>query len=228
MATRRLACFFHVPKTGGTSIRELLKKSLPRKRFFWQGDGGNPLGYQYLDQVPEDSRLDYFKRLRLVGGHFGYLYTGILRDMGIAPVFAAVVREPFARTVSHYEYLEKRQGRTPTAEHFYKTFYDMTDFWKDPNCHQLFWITGQTEFDVGIRLLLAHTYLIKPLENIKSLVTDLAEHIPELEVNELKVNNKNKDLSYMQKYDNHAANRDIREFFSEDMRFYQYVIDRSF
>lgn len=226
MATQKLVCFFHIPKTGGTAVRALLEKTMPRERYFWQHEGGNPLGYLYLDQVPLENRLDYFSRLQFVGGHFEYAYTGVLRGVGIEPIFAAVVRKPFSRVVSHYEFLEKIEGRKPTPEHFYDTFYKKTDFWKGQDSYQLFCVTGQTQFDNGIHTLNRHDYLLVPLANIQLLVAELAKYIPEFNGRRLMIYNDNEDKAYLEKYNDRAANNDICEFLKEDSRFFEWVSNR--
>ncbi|MGZ8217476.1 hypothetical protein [Methylomagnum sp.] len=223
MAIQKLVCFFHIPKTGGTAIRALLQKTVPRERYFWQHENNNPLGYLYLDQVPLEKREAYFNQLRFVGGHFEYHYTGVLRGVGIEPVFAAVVREPFSRVVSHYEFVEKMNGRQPTPEHFYDTFYKKTDFWNGQDSYQLFCTTGQAQLNNGIHVLNRHSYLLVPLANIQFFVTELAKYIPELGGNRLMIYNDNEDKSYLQKYDNLVANKDICEFLKEDIRFFEYI-----
>lgn len=225
--TEKLVCFFHIPKTGGTAIRALLEKTVPRERYFWQHHTDNWQGYQYLDQVPLENRLHYFSQLQLVGGHFQYHYTGLLRAVGIEPVFAAVVREPFSRLLSHYEFVEKMNGRIPTAEHFYKSFYEKTDFWEGQGCHQLAWVTGQTQLNKGIHILNNHVFILKSMDNILGFIADLAKYIPELAGDKLMIYNENEDKSYLQKYDNQAANKDICDFLIEDIRFYEYVNNRS-
>lgn len=224
--TEKLVCFFHIPKTGGTAIRALLEKTVLRERYFWQHGEDNPLGYRYLDQVPLENRSNYFGRLQVVGGHFEYPYTGVLRCAGIEPVFAAVVREPFSRLLSHYEFVEKMNGRVPTAEHFYDSFYDKADFWKGQDSYQLFYLTGERELNLGIHVLNKHEYLLKSLENIQGFVDELAKYVPEVAAQEVMVYNDNKDKSYLQKYDNLLANTDIYKFLEQDIRFFEYVNNR--
>lgn len=99
--------------------------------------------------------------------------------------------------------MEKINGRRPTPENFYETFYKKTDFWKGQDSCQLFCATGQTQFDNGIHALNGHNYLLAPLASIQLLVAEFAKYIPELN-----------------------GNRLMCEFLKEDYRLFEWVSNR--
>jgi hypothetical protein len=99
---RPLYFLYHIPKTGGQSIRDHLERHLERDRDFLhlgKWDRAGPLGREDVESMVDHERT----RLRTIGGHplrrdFRELFPGrVIREV----VF---VREPARRIVSHYNF----------------------------------------------------------------------------------------------------------------------------
>lgn len=87
---------WHLPKTGGTSLREMLRPHFDETEFC----GGLSLSELYrMSQY----RLRSF---RVIAGHFGPTLPRLLADVPL--VTATIVREPVAMVVSHYLHWRER------------------------------------------------------------------------------------------------------------------------
>lgn len=95
--------FIHIPKTAGTTVRAFLREALGRDRVFWHG----PNEDGFLQDVVRERGLDYFRRFAAIGGHFGFSHSDLHRLPG-RKIFAAIIRCPVQRTVSHFEFVSHR------------------------------------------------------------------------------------------------------------------------
>ncbi|MCB1078388.1 MAG: sulfotransferase family 2 domain-containing protein, partial [Verrucomicrobiae bacterium] len=102
--------FTHIPKTGGSPVREWFIEKLGREKVFWHREPGNPEGFGGVRQVPEKRRIEYFQQFEMIGGHFGFWEPTIreLEDAGITVCRACLLREPFERVVSHFDFVAQR------------------------------------------------------------------------------------------------------------------------
>ena len=88
--------FLHIPKTAGTSLRTALSA---------QFDGSRVCPFLVLPKLLPLSP-DELRRFRLFNGHHGrYLYQ-LLR---FEPITVTMLRDPVARTVSHYRHLQRSE-----------------------------------------------------------------------------------------------------------------------
>lgn len=122
---RRDLVFLHIPKTGGTAVRNALVKALPDRRVLLdygpQADETSPeiKALVYAGEtpvVPEDFR-------RKVDDGRGILLVGHIRARKYwrhfhAESFVTVLRDPVERLISEYNHLARRQGLDQTIEEF--------------------------------------------------------------------------------------------------------------
>lgn len=92
--------FVHIPKTGGTSLREVLLRQYPARRAFWIVDPVKDSAW--LASLPEEDRA----RLRLVEGH---MYYGVHELLPRPCVYMTMLREPVERVLSYYSHIRSRE-----------------------------------------------------------------------------------------------------------------------
>lgn len=96
-------CFLHVAKTGGTTLRESLKRAYGKEEraFVYEPDRlRGAISREQFADLPRSSRV----RLRLVAGHYPY---GIHRDVGRSCRYLTVLRDPVERVVSLYYHFQQ-------------------------------------------------------------------------------------------------------------------------
>lgn len=121
---KELYFVYHLPKTGGQTIRDHLDSKLERDRDFLhlgKWDRSRPLDFDDVAALSDQQRAD----LRAVGGHpltrdFGSLFPErVIREV-------VLVREPASRLVSHYNFratMCERDGRpVPSFDEFNARF----------------------------------------------------------------------------------------------------------
>ena len=91
--------FVHIPKTGGTSLGDFLRRNVGEE------------GFAHLWEPPEDSELSRLAECRAVIGHF---HHGLHRRLGVPCAYATMLRDPVDRVLSHYHYL--RHADVPRHE----------------------------------------------------------------------------------------------------------------
>jgi len=95
--------YVHVPKTGGTAIRQALAAQLGEQLLQDYGDSpGDPSSYMNLD--PEGFlRLDHLGKLQGKRAVFGHFWLNKYKDAQ-AKLRATVLREPVERVISLYHF----------------------------------------------------------------------------------------------------------------------------
>jgi hypothetical protein len=91
-------CFIHIPKTGGTTFRNVMSDSIGADRVYWIGHERDES--EWFSLTAQD--LDSFE---LVGGHTSF---ASFRHKLPNAVYATVIREPIARAVSFYQFVRGR------------------------------------------------------------------------------------------------------------------------
>ncbi len=90
--------FLHIPRTGGTTLHELLEAWFPPEGVLKAGSRGEVPNR--LDEIGPEGRAG----LRFFSGHYD---TNVTRLLGRTPRFITMLREPIARTMSHYEIIKR-------------------------------------------------------------------------------------------------------------------------
>ncbi len=122
---RRDLVFLHIPKTGGTAVRNALVRALPDRRVLLD------YGPHAAETSPEIRELVYGGDVPKVPSDFrrriddgrGILLAGHIRARRYWPHFHAesfvtFLRDPLERLVSEYNHLARRQGLDQTIEAF--------------------------------------------------------------------------------------------------------------
>lgn len=94
--------FVHIPKTAGSSLREVLLRQYPprRGRTFWIVDPVKDSAW--LASLPEEERA----RLSLVEGH---MYYGVHELLPRPCVYLTMLRDPMERVLSYYSHIRSRE-----------------------------------------------------------------------------------------------------------------------
>lgn len=136
-----MLAFVHIEKTAGTSTHHIFQRSWGSR-------------YCVLDRWrPEDQVFDaadlrklrlFYPRLRGIGGHWIKPY-GDLRTAVPGLEFFTFLREPLARTASHYQHQIQRMGRTDRLEDWMRM-----DVYRNFQTRK---IVGSEDADAAIRVL---------------------------------------------------------------------------
>ncbi|MDS9467717.1 sulfotransferase family 2 domain-containing protein [Paracoccus sp. MBLB3053] len=90
--------FMHITKTAGGSLKELLKTA---------ARAGDDISFHYPDEPQFRRHFDYDRLPRIMFGHFVY---GAHERADAAPNYACFLRDPMARTISHYHHLKNNDN----------------------------------------------------------------------------------------------------------------------
>ncbi len=97
--------YLHVPKTAGSSLRELFRRQVPAERRLEVYGGELRLGGP--DAAFVAAARQRLGDLELIYGHFSF---GVHRFLGVAPRYAVFLRHPLERVVSLYRHFERHPG----------------------------------------------------------------------------------------------------------------------
>jgi hypothetical protein len=103
--------FSHIPKTAGMTFRTIVEDH------FHEDETCPATLNAQVKKIP----IDDFQRFRLFRGHLGFTNIPELIPTDKRLVNVTVVREPIARTISHYEYIRRMPG-----DPFYESVKDMS------------------------------------------------------------------------------------------------------
>ena len=98
-----MLCFFHTPKTAGTSVREFIRTKIhPKSEIIirWANDVA----------LISDEQL---RALDFISGHIGYSLLGRLRPR---PYTLSFFRNPIDRTISQYRYFQQLQAEPEKSD----------------------------------------------------------------------------------------------------------------
>jgi hypothetical protein len=90
--------FLHIPRTGGTTLRELIARRFPRERCFL--GGARRRFAESMAAMPLEQR----EQLLFVSGHYD---ASVGKLLGTRPRIVTMLREPAARLRSHYEVVKR-------------------------------------------------------------------------------------------------------------------------
>lgn len=92
--------FLHIPKTGGTTLFEILRRFFPPEQTVSIPMGG----------LANEAYVETLRNASLSRGHFGYeVYQYFVRP----PVFITMLRNPLDRVVSHYVEMKRITSQRP-------------------------------------------------------------------------------------------------------------------
>lgn len=150
--------FLHIEKSAGSAQRALLYESVGKKNVFWYGINSHSNTF-----IPEEVDFSCF-----IGGHRRYSFYQIDKYG-----YLAVVREPFDRVVSLFNYLKNKEleswlGRGLDPDSLKNTVFNSRAFREMINDAQCDYISGSKSFEKTIEHVNKNKYLVGTLDNIGS------------------------------------------------------------
>lgn len=226
---REVILFSHIPKTGGSSLRQWFFERLPRKDVFWIGNGKNQEGFRLLKQIPSDSRRSYLKRHHLVGGHVG-CFDPLVRDSLRTDelLFTCILRDPFERLISHFAYASARERHPLYTQSTFLEAFDRGEFFFRVNSSQQNrFISGSASFSDTKRMLGCVKALVGCHANLKKYVTALDDRITNYGKFSPSLGhlNANED-GYQEPYQRLRSNPGINRYLEEDQKLYDWLCER--
>jgi hypothetical protein len=119
--------FLHIPKTAGTSFRQVIEKIYPENQRVFV------YSHEFLHHKHQKMALrEKVDQAEIVYGHLSY---GIHRQLGIDAHYVTFVRDPVDRVVSFF----RHQAREPEMEYHLAISQGMTlvDLLRSGECHQV-------------------------------------------------------------------------------------------
>jgi hypothetical protein len=106
--------FIHIPKTGGTTLRDLIDQRfephvLCPDEYMMRRSGGSYPDIPWYLSIPEDQ----FGKIRLLRGHLHFLSHTRFSER---PFITTIFREPTERTISEMRYVVRMAGKPLEAE----------------------------------------------------------------------------------------------------------------
>ena len=112
--TDRCLFFIHIPKTGGTTLRDLIEQrfephALCPDDYIIRRSGGNYPEVPWYLGIPDDQ----FGTIRLLRGHLHFMAHRRFRER---PFITTIFRDPIERTISELRYLARIAGKPLEGE----------------------------------------------------------------------------------------------------------------
>jgi hypothetical protein len=134
----------HITKTAGGSLKELLRNA---------ADNGEDIGFHYPSEPDFRREFDYDSLPRILFGHYVF---GAHERADAPPKYGCFVREPIARTFSHYHHLKNNDkgqvGNRLRSFDNIDTYLRAGKHWEFDNflCRTISGVANQARFgDVG-------------------------------------------------------------------------------
>ena len=169
--------FLHITKTAGGSLKEIVRHSPADVRLHYPGEPGYSREFEY-DRMHEV--------------YFGHFFYGAHAKVGAEPRYAAFLREPVSRTVSHYHHLVNHDsGKVGDMVRSYpdlKTFLESRRRWEFDNfmCRVIAGTANQPKvgqlgpeiYEQAVENLRRHFVFIGLFEDLEGSLARLNEIIP--------------------------------------------------
>lgn len=180
-----------------------------------------------MDKALDAESSDYFAQLRMVGGHLKFDDERFrkIENYGPRVVRVAILRRPFDRVVSHFDFVNHTTGRhfLRTEGSFEEALQSKEPIFKRSKGEQNFYLSGRREFHGTVETLKSGIYLIGLFEQRDKLFERLGELFYELESGPTfpKANAGRK--GYKPQYEKFRWDPRVRELINEDFKLYHWV-----
>lgn len=173
MQIPKIIFYTHIPKTAGTALRDVICNIYPDIYFLW------------LDKnhTTERGIIDDLSTLILggfpifVGGHFTIKFVDKVLDAIKIPIVdvlvCSVIRDPFDRFCSYYEYIHNMPGhelQKETKNDLRLEITQTTPFLIKHSAEQCAYISGSNNFTAVAGALKTYPLILVSIDNIQSLV----------------------------------------------------------
>jgi len=165
-------CFVHIPKTGGTSIRFYLRDLVGKRRILWANGPANREKWNAIDAKG-------IRKLKVIGGHVEG--PDFRRKLPENVRFAAVVRSPVERSISHFNFIVN--PRNPKRNHALKAelkhfgldrgVFESVEFIRTISNTQCRFICGKPSAKEAIAVLENQKWIADTIHNVEFVAREI-------------------------------------------------------
>jgi hypothetical protein len=159
--------FYHIPKTAGTTFRDIVQDNLVNiDHFYWKD-------INHKDKLEDDIFSN--PNLRFFGGHFTFhdIFARYSNMFTKNTLNIILLREPMDRILSYWHYCNRIiEHKYYNSSHlsFEDAFYEKNKFFLDTSFEQNYYISGMPDFDITLQFLKKSNFIITTPENIYKLI----------------------------------------------------------
>lgn len=168
--------FLHVPKTAGTSLKQVFNRMFGR--FYFQFDPAQhrepvEAGGEAIWRTP-----GFYSQYLMIGGHSPFQHPIVQESRGRRKIFVAVMRDPVARVISHYDFIRRQPQHPQHADlrdrSLLDAFENSQQFCRASTNEQLRYIFGTKDLASANSTLSRRNYIISRVEDLELFVDAIA------------------------------------------------------
>ena len=217
MNTGQPYAFIHIPKTAGSTLRHILRRTYGSRHCDLKVPRGRRDEREWISAKDITLSRWVYPKLAGVCGHRVTCFSGMDTDR-LQFRYMTMLRDPKARFISHFHHTYRGRTRTCTIDH-------LKEFANDPKMQNLQtrWICGHPQADTAIDTLESNIELVGLTERFDGTLLIMADWL-QLPDTELCYKPRNQAHSTAQlRYSDPELDAIITAANSEDLKLYQHV-----
>ena len=217
MKTAQPYAFIHIPKTAGSTLRHILRRTYGARHCDLKVPRGRRDEREWISARDITLSRWIYPRLAGVCGHRVTCFSG-MDTARLQFRYLTMLRDPKARFISHFHHTYRGRTRTCTIEH-------LKEFADDPNMQNLQsrWICGQAHAERAIETLESTIDLVGLTERFDETLLMMADWL-QLPDNDLCYRPRNRAHSTAQlRYTDPELDAIITAANTEDLKLYHYA-----
>jgi len=221
-----LAVFIHIPKTAGMALKQGFFEAVGHQVIWYHGDSNEYVEKSPIRHIRSLNRLTpgVLRNCRILGGHIRF-HTLPGSVMMFQPTFLTIIRDPVARAISLYTYIQRKQTHRLHAGLSPLTLcqaLSLPEFRRKACDQQLRFICGKRRRKALRKTLNQHRFIVGKFENLAPFIAAVERHL-QIPIT-LAGQTRNSGGDYMEKVraqpDFEAAIELLRKLNAKDQQFY--------